>query len=129
MKKYSRMLELNKNENQEKQERAIQAIREMLKEGKQIAVVDLVKKTGLSRGFFYKNEKVSKVMEEARKNQDGMFFFQKKKVILDQAMDKQLTIYKKQLDQLKMENDLLQKENNKLQKKNKQKELNFIKGL
>lgn len=129
MKKYSRMLELNKNENQEKQERAIQAIREMLKEGKQIAVVDLVKKTGLSRGFFYKNEKVSKAMEEARKNQDGMFFFQKKKVILDQAMDKQLTIYKKQLDQLKMENDLLQKENNKLQKKNKQKELNFIKGL
>lgn len=129
MKNYSCMVELNKKENQEKEDRAIQAIRDMLQEGKQIAVVDLVKKTGLSRGFFYKNEKVSNVMEEARKKQGDMVFSQKKKVILDQAMVTQLTMYKKQLDKIKKECELLQKENNILQKKNMQKELKFIKGL
>lgn len=54
--KYSKMLEKNK---QERVARAIRVIREMSENGEQLVVCDLVKKTGYSQTFFYKNQGVS----------------------------------------------------------------------
>lgn len=67
--KYSKMLEKNK---QERVARAIRVIREMSENGEQLVVCDLVKKTGYSQTFFYKNQGVRDFPEEARKQQDGM---------------------------------------------------------
>ena len=60
MNKYDKMLELNKRKSEEKVERAILAIRTMVLEKEKVSVPALMQKTGLSRGFFYKNETVQK---------------------------------------------------------------------
>ena len=56
MSKYSKMVEKNKQESKERVARAIRVIREMSENGEQLVVCDLVKKTGYSRTFFYKNQ-------------------------------------------------------------------------
>ena len=129
MKKYSKMVELNQKESQEKIDRAIQAIRKMVEKEEQVMVCSLVKRTGLSRAFFYKNEKVKNALQAAKKKQEGKCFEQKKKVILDKAMEKQVLLYEKQLEKLRNENEQLRKENSKMEKSLKKKELNFIHGL
>ena len=63
MNKYDKMLELNKRKSEEKVERAILAIRTMVLEKEKVSVPALMQKTGLSRGFFYKNETVRKEMD------------------------------------------------------------------
>ena len=83
MSKYSKMVESNQKASKEKIDCAIQTIKEMLEKEEQLLVCDLVRKTGLSRAFFYKNPDVSKFLNEARQQQEGKVFHQKKKVILD----------------------------------------------
>ena len=55
MNKYDKMLELNKKKSEEKVTSAVNTIREMVVEKEKVSVPKLMKKTGLSRGFFYKN--------------------------------------------------------------------------
>ena len=55
MNKYDKMLEVNRKTSEEKVSRARLAIKEMLQEQEKITISVLMKKTGLSRGFFYKN--------------------------------------------------------------------------
>ena len=55
MSKYDKMLELNKRKSEEKVERAVLTIRTMVLEREKVSVPALMQKTGLSRGFFYKN--------------------------------------------------------------------------
>ena len=47
------------------------AIREMLEEQKKITIPVLMKKTGLSRGFFYKNPVIRKELDQALEKQTG----------------------------------------------------------
>ena len=61
MSKYSKMVETNQKVSKEKVDCAIQAIKEMLEKEEQLLVCDLVRKTGLSRAFFYKNPTVNKI--------------------------------------------------------------------
>lgn len=129
MSKYSKMLEVNRRENQEKIDIAIQAIRELVDKEEPLVVCELVRKTGLSRAYFYKNPVVSQFLCEERKKQDGKVFYGKKKVVLDYALEKQNQLIKQQLDKLKKENEELKKENEKLKKSLKKKEISFIKGL
>ena len=83
MSKYFKMVEFNQKASREKIDYAIRTIKEMLEKEEQLLVCDLVRKTGLSRAFFYKNPVVSKFLNEARQQQEGKVFHQKKKVILD----------------------------------------------
>ena len=56
--KYDKMVARNRAVSREKVTLAKVAIGELLRENEAVTVVSLVQKTGLSREFFYKNEKV-----------------------------------------------------------------------
>jgi hypothetical protein len=129
MSKYSKMVESNQKASKEKIDYAIQTIKEMLEKEEQLLVCDLVRKTGLSRAFFYKNLTVSKFLNEARQQQEGKVFHQKKKVILDYALERQNELIKIEYEKSQKENKDLKKENEKLKKALKKKEVAFIKGL
>ncbi|MEZ3469430.1 MAG: hypothetical protein K1W40_13780, partial [Schaedlerella sp.] len=55
MNKYDNMIEKNRKVSEEKIARAKSAIREMIEEEEKVTIPKLMKKTGLPRGFFYKN--------------------------------------------------------------------------
>ena len=102
MNKYDKMLELNKKKSEEKVTSAVNTIREMVVEKEKVSIPKLMKKTGLSRGFFYKNPIVRSE--------------------IDRALEQQVR-------KLKYENENLKKENEKLKKALARKELNLIKQL
>ena len=122
MSKYSKMVESNQKASKEKIDRAIRTIKEMLDKEEQLLVCELVRKTGLSRAFFYKNPTVSKFLNEARQKQEG-------KVILDYALERQNELIKMEYEKSQKENKDLKAENEKLKKALKKKEVAFIKGL
>ena len=72
MSKYDKMLELNKRKSEEKVERAVLVIRTMVLEKEKVSVPALMQKTGLSRGFFYKNPIVRSEIDAAMEQQVGM---------------------------------------------------------
>lgn len=129
MSKYSKMVESNQKASKEKIDYAIRTIKEMLEREEQLLVCALVRKTGLSRAFFYKNPTVSKFLNDARQQQEGKVFHQKKKVILDYALERQNELIKIEYEKSQKENKDLKAENEKLKKALKKKEVAFIKGL
>ena len=72
MNKYDMMIACNRKTSEEKVNRAVTEIRQMLTDREKVTVPKLVKRTGLSRGFFYKNETVRKEMDRALEQQAGM---------------------------------------------------------
>ena len=54
MNKYDMMIACNRKTSEEKVNRAVTEIRQMLTDREKVTVPKLVKRTGLSRGFFYK---------------------------------------------------------------------------
>ena len=58
-----------------------QTIQEMIEEEDTVTVPKLMQKTGLSRGFFYKNPEVRKAVDRALQLQAGMV--DKRRMILD----------------------------------------------
>ena len=86
MNKYDKMLELNKRKSEEKVERATLAIRTMVLEKEKVSVPALMQKTGLSRGFFYKNPIVRSEIDAAMEQQAGMV--DPRRNIISQAMEK-----------------------------------------
>ena len=127
--KYDNMVRRNRRVNEEKKERAIFAIKKLLLENEPVTVSALAEKTGLSREFFYKNEKVREVLTKARTQQQGVVFQRPQKAIFDKAMAAQLESMKKQLEKEKDTVRSLQAENERLQKALKKKELNVLKKL
>ena len=75
MSKYDKMLEVNHKQSVEKIQRAKLAIQEMVEEEEKVTVPKLIQKTGLSRGFFYKNQEVRKAVDRALQLQAGMIDF------------------------------------------------------
>ena len=129
MTKYDRMVATNKATSTAKIAKAKAEISKMVSENIQVTVGELVKRTGLSRGFFYKNEEVSRALENARDLQDPKDLNRHQKVIIEKTMDKQLQVLQQQIEKLKSENSSLSKKNQDLQKALNKKDLNFIKNL
>ena len=127
MSKYDKMIEENQRKSKEKIELALQAIQDMLANKERISVPKLMKKTGLSRGFFYKNPIVRSEIDRALEQQAGMI--DPRRTIIDQAMEREMELLKQQVRKLKYENENLKKENEKLKKALARKELNLIKQL
>lgn len=123
------MIEKNKKINEEKQERAIECINHMLTEKRQVTVSMLVKKTGLSRAYFYNNKKVNDALKKAQSSQKGINFVKRQSVMLDKALERECDILKKRLEQKEEEIDELKKENLKLKKMAKARTLELIKKL
>ena len=127
MNKYDNMLAINRERSREKITSAKIAIRELMEDGERISVPKLMKLTGLSRGFFYKNAEVRRELDDAIQQQAGTINPRRK--ILDQAMDSRIEQLQNQLAQLQRENAELKKQNAKLHKDLSRKNLNLIKSL
>ncbi len=127
MNKYDTMITVNRKRSEEKIAQAIKAIRELQMEQERITVPKLMKITGLSRGFFYKNPIVRKEMDTAIQNQAGLI--NPRRAIIDRAMEGRLELLEQQVRELWRENEELKKRNAKLQKALDRKDLNFIKNL
>ena len=127
MNKYDRMIEINKERSDEKIAAAKRAIRKLLEDGERISVPQLMKMTGLSRGFFYKNAIVRADIDRAMEQQSGTI--DPRRNILDQAMDRRIELLRQQIAELKFENAKLQAENQRLQKALNKKSLNILRNL
>ena len=88
MSKYDKMVECNRRVSVEKINLARITILEMVEEGERVTVPKLMVQTGLSRGFFYKNPTVRKLVDEAVEKQAGMV--DPRKGILDMVMDNEI---------------------------------------
>lgn len=127
MNKYDSMIACNKKASEEKVNRAVTEIRQMLTEREKVTVPKLTKRTGLSRGFFYKNETVRKEMDRALEQQVGLI--DSKRYIGDIVMKNRIELLEQQVRELKREKEKAEKENIRLQKALNKKDLNLLKNL
>lgn len=127
MNKYDTMIALNKKASEEKIDKAKKAVWKMLDEGEKVTVPKLMAKTGLSRGFFYKNLIVRKEIDRAMQQQAGMV--DPKRYIGDMVLKNRIELLEQQIRELQRENEGLMRENKKLEKALEKKEINFIKNL
>lgn len=127
MNKYDKMIEENQRKSKEKICLAQQTIHDMMANKERITVPKLMKKIGLSRGFFYKNPTIRDLMNQAIEEQAGMI--DPRREILNMAMEKQIELLNQKVAALTRENGELKKKNEKLQKALKKQDLNFIKNL
>lgn len=127
MNKYDAMIALNKKVSEEKIDRAKKAISKMLDEGEKVTIPKLMAKTGLSRGFFYKNLVVRKEVDRAMQQQVGMV--DPKRYIGDMVLKSRNELLEQQVRELQREIEELKKEKKKLEKALDKKEMNFIKNL
>lgn len=127
MNKYDKMIEENQRKSKEKICLAQQTIHDMMANKERITVPKLMKKTGLSRGFFYKNPTIRDLMNQAIEEQAGMI--DPRREILNMAMEKQIELLNQKIAALTRENSELKKKNEKLQKALKKQDLSFIKNL
>lgn len=126
MNKYDNMIEKNRKASEEKIARAKSAVREMIEEEEKVTIPKLMKKTGLSRGFFYKNPAVRKEIDRALDLQAGMV--DSKRKILDMAMENRIGMLEQTIAKLKKENDELKTQNAKLQRLLNKKNLSILKS-
>ena len=126
MSKYDNMIERNRKVSEEKISRAKSAIREMIEDEEKVTIPKLMKKTGLSRGFFYKNATVRKEIDRALDLQAGMV--DSKRKILDLAMENRIELLEKTIRELKKENKELKQKNEKQQKLLNKKNLSILKS-
>ena len=126
MNKYDNMIERNRKVSEEKIARAKSAIREMIEEEEKVTIPKLMKKTGLSRGFFYKNPTVRKEIDRALDLQAGMV--DSKRKVLDMVMENRIELLEQTVTKLKRENAELKQQNEKLQKLLNKKNLSILKS-
>lgn len=114
--KYDKMIAVNKAESEQKIKKAIRAIDDMGARGLPISVTELVRWTGLSRGFFYKNPLIREELDNAIKNQGACY--NPRQVIIDKAMNNTLMILKSEIRKVKAQNEELQLKNQELCEQN-----------
>ena len=124
MNKYDTMLAVNKKRNKRKIDTAKKEIYKMLENGEKVTVT---KQTGLSRGFFYKNEEVRALLDRAVEQQAGMV--SPKRYIGNIAQKRKIELLEEQNEKLLKEMAALQEENNRLKKALGKRALNTIKNL
>ena len=127
MSKYDKMVEMNHKQSEEKIQRAKTAIREMIEEEDKVTIPKLIQKTGLSRGFFYKNPEVREEVDRALQQQAGMV--DRRKKILDMAMDSRILQLEQTVAKLQKEKKQLQKENEAMRKALNKRDLNLMKNF
>ena len=108
MSKYDKMMALNKKASEEKIEKARREIVRMVEEGEKLSIQKLMQRTGLSRGFFYKNPQVRKEIDRALEQQAGMM--DPRREVMDMAMNNELAMLHQKVKTLQTENEQLRKE-------------------
>ncbi|GAA0260242.1 hypothetical protein GCM10008922_19600 [Faecalicatena contorta] len=127
MNKYDKMVAENHKQSEEKVNRAKKAIRNMIEEEDKVTIPKLISKTGLSRGFFYKNPEVRQEIDKAMQEQAGMV--DKRKKILDMAMDNRILQLEQTVAKLQRQNRELQKQNEAMKKALNKRDLNLLKNF
>lgn len=113
MNKYDKMIACNRKASAEKIDLARRTIFEMVEEGEKVTIPKLIAKTGLSRGFFYKNPMVRQALDKALEQQVGG---STPRSVLDMAMDNEIVALHERIRELQQENQRLRAENEKMQK-------------
>lgn len=111
---YKRMVETNREKNQEKELSAITEIRKMVTDDVDVTVAGLMKRTGLSRSFFYNNDDVHAELIRAKKMQQGKDFAAPKRAVFDKALNARIKLLEDELSKRNEECNQLRKENQKL---------------
>lgn len=127
MSKYDKMVALNAERSKEKMEMAKKTIWDMVDQEEKVTIPKLMKKTGLSRGFFYKNNIIRGELDRAMECQVGMI--DPRRSIINHAMDQQIQRLEKQIADQKRKIESLEKENARLKRAIDQKSVNFLKNL
>lgn len=108
--KYDKMVECSLERSKQKVETAKREIQEMLEsKEKIIRLLHLIQKTGFSKGFFYRNEEMRRVVNEAMHQQSVTY--NPKQIIIDMAMERTLVNAKTTIQELKLKIKKLEKEN------------------
>ena len=114
--KTAAMVAYNHKKSQAMAERVCKVI-DRLTEAKEIVTIKrLMKETGASRSFFYKNTAVVEKFREVRERQMSGNFTAAPKIVLDTAMERVLEMQKDKLEKMRQERDELKAERDKLKK-------------
>lgn len=126
MEKYENMVIRNRQTSKAKVEKAIAAMNKLFSNDKQVVVCTLVKKTGLSRAFFYNNEAVHSELIRLQELQEGKSFVAPQKVVINKAMDKEIDLLKKKLA---LKDAIIDQQNVEIQKLKKTAQANLVTTL
>lgn len=126
MEKHEHMVIQNRRNSQDKVDKAIAAMNKMFNDDEQIVVCTLVKKTGLSRSFFYNNEAVHNELVRLQELQEGKSFVAPQKVVINKAMDKEIELLKKKIAE---KDAVIAKLNAEIQKLKKTAQANLVSTL
>ena len=96
--KYDKMVECSLERSKQKVETAKREIQEMLESKEKITVAALIQKTGFSKGFFYRNEEMRRVVNEAMHQQSVTY--NPKQIIIDMAMERTLVNAKRLIQEI-----------------------------
>jgi hypothetical protein len=83
MAKQDNMVQRNREESRAKVEKAIAVMTKLYQNGEQVTVAALMRKTGLSRAFFYNNKEVRAELRRFHGMQEGQSFEYPQTVVLD----------------------------------------------
>ncbi len=108
MNKYDRMLAVNKQASEAKIEKARREIVRMVDDGEKVSIQKLMQRTGLSRGFFYKNPQVRKEIDRALEQQASLA--DPRREVLDMAMNHELAMSQQEVERLRKENEQMRQE-------------------
>ena len=127
MSKYDKMVALNAERSKEKIEMAKKTIWDMVDREEKVTIPKLMQKTGLSRGFFYKNHTIRGELDRALECQVGMV--DPRRSIINHAMDQQIQRLQKTIAEQKQKIESLERENARLKRAIDQRSVNFLKNL
>ena len=114
--KTAAMVAYNHKKSQAMAERVCKAIDRLTKAKEIVTIKRLMKETGASRSFFYKNTAVVEKLREVRERQMSGNFTAAPKIVLDTAMERVLEMQKDKLEKVCQERDELKAERDKLKK-------------
>ncbi len=126
MEKHENMVIRNRQTSQAKVEKAIAAMNKMFSNDEQVVVCTLVKKTGLSRSFFYNNESVHSELTRLQELQEGKSFVAPQKIVINKAMDREIELLKKKLAE---KDSIIAQLNAEIQKLKKAAQVNLVSTL
>ena len=129
MEKHENMVASNRKRSQDKVNLAVTAIKKMVDGEEQVVVCNLMKKTGLSRAFFYNNQTVHEELLRAHELQEGKSFVAPQKIVISKAMDREIELLRRRLKEKDREIVQLKSENVRLQKALNAKTLDEINNL
>ena len=97
MANYTNMLKINHERSEAMLNLSLTTISEMVEDGEKVTVAELVKRTGFSRDYFYKNKEVHEALTNAITLQTGKVFVNKKEDSLLKATRRENALLKQKI--------------------------------